>query len=122
MATKRQLKCELLNFGSPSHISKSYQRPPECPVSQNHGAVDNAGSPQVARGGIAITLAERARPFGLAREGVARIDFARFQAGVQPLHTLRRRAMGEGIGHGKSLRRLLQTIVADRLCGRDRRL
>jgi hypothetical protein len=59
--------------------------------------------------------------YALLREGVARIDFPRFQAGAQPLDALRRRAVGEGIGHRGSARRFLQAIVADRLGGRDRR-
>jgi len=37
------------------------------------------------------------------------------------LDALRRRAVGEGIGHRIASRRLLKTIVADRLRGRDRR-
>lgn len=53
MATKRQLKCELLNFGSPSHISKSYQRPPEQAlpgVSKSCGGRQRRLSPSGARG------------------------------------------------------------------------
>ena len=53
MATKRQLKCELLNFGSPSHISKSYQRPPEQAlpgVSKPCGGRQRRLSPSGARG------------------------------------------------------------------------
>ena len=59
---------------------------------------------------------------GSVREGVAGLDVAALQAGGQPLLALRRRAVGEAVGHGVAARGGLQPVVADRLGGRQRPL
>src|SRR5271163_5171672 len=56
------------------------------------------------------------------RERVAGLDVAALQAGGQPLLPLRRRAVGEAVGHGVAARGGLQPVVADRGRGRHRLL
>src|SRR5271169_1923043 len=56
------------------------------------------------------------------RERVAGLDVAALQARGQPLLALRRRAVGEAVGHGVAARGGLQAVVADRRRGRHRLL
>src|SRR6185312_542490 len=44
-------------------------------------------------------------------EGVAGVDVAGLEAGLEPLYALRRGAVREGIGHHRALRFLLQRVV-----------
>src|SRR5262249_24602049 len=47
-------------------------------------------------------------------ERIAARHLARLQAGRQPLYTLRRSAVRQGVGHDVTLALSLQTIIADR--------
>src|SRR5262245_54350940 len=52
----------------------------------------------------------------LIAERVASRDISRFQAGREPVRTLCRSAVGEGIGHNVTLRLPLQSIIPDGGC------
>src|SRR6185312_13652149 len=62
-------------------------------------------------------------PLKLRRgKGITAFHGAGLEAGAEPARALRRRAVGEGIGHDIALRALLQNVVADRRRGLQRRL
>src|SRR3954471_1494698 len=51
------------------------------------------------------------------RKRVARLEITALQAGLEPMHPLRRTAMRERIRHDDAARLALQTVVADRAGG-----